>query len=132
MPRYLNPLGAQELAALQYIADNGPLTVREMTDQYGAIHGLARTTLLTTMENLRKKGYLERTEGPHGFVYNNVSPKEQMLEGLVKEFVQGSLGGSLSPFVAYITNAKGLSKGEIEQLKQIVDSFDEDKGEASQ
>jgi len=131
MPRYLNPLGAQELAALQFIADNGPLTVREMTDQYGAIHGLARTTLMTTMENLRKKGYLERSEGPNGFVYHNVAPKEQMLEGLVKEFVQGSLGGSLSPFVAYITNAKGLSKEEIEQLKKIVNNFDEKNGEES-
>ena len=131
MPRYLNPLGAQELAALRFIADNGPLTVREMTDQYGVVHGLARTTLLTTMENLRKKGYLERSESPNGFVYRNVAPKEQMLEGLVKEFVQGSLGGSLSPFVAYITNAKGLSKEEIEQLKHIVDSFEENKDEAS-
>ena len=131
MPRYLNPVGAQELAALQYIADNGPLTVREMTDQYGAIHGLARTTLLTTMENLRKKGYLVRSEGPHGFVYSNVAPKEQMLEGLVKEFVQGSLGGSLSPFVAYITNAKGLSKEEIEALKQIVNGLDDAKDEAA-
>jgi len=121
-------LGAQELEALRHITDHGPLTVRQMTDQYGAANGLARTTLLTTMENLRKKGYLTREATDNGNVYTAVQPKEQMLETLVQDFVQKSLAGSLSPFVAYITRSRGLSDQEVDQLKQLVQELDKDGG----
>ncbi|MEO7715395.1 MAG: BlaI/MecI/CopY family transcriptional regulator [Capsulimonas sp.] len=118
-------LGAQELEALRHIADHGPLTVRQMTETYGRTHSLARTTLLTTMENLRKKGFVTRQATEAGFSYTAAQPKEQVLESLVQEFVQRSLGGSLAPFVAYITRAQGLTDAEANQLKLLVQDLEQ-------
>jgi predicted transcriptional regulator len=39
---------------------------------------------------------------------------------LVQRFVEGTLGGSLSPFVAYLAENPDLTKGEIEQLQELL------------
>jgi len=39
---------------------------------------------------------------------------------LVREFVDKSLRGSLSPFVAYLTEEAHLTDKELSELKQIV------------
>jgi predicted transcriptional regulator len=51
-----------EVTLLRYILDNQPVTVRQVADYMTEQHGLARTTVLTHMERLRKRHILERTE----------------------------------------------------------------------
>jgi predicted transcriptional regulator len=47
--------GDQELALLTWLAERPAITVGEVAEQYGAARGLARSTVLTMMERLRKK-----------------------------------------------------------------------------
>ncbi len=113
-------LGDQELALLRYVTDHAPVTVREAAAQFGEPHGLARTTILTMMERLRVKNYLSRSKDGGAFQYQPVVAKTELMQSLVKEFVEKSLGGSLSPFVAFLTDAK-LSEREISELRKLVD-----------
>src|SRR4029450_11271739 len=53
-------LGEQEMDLLQYVAENAPGAVRQAAEGFGQPRGLARTTVLTVMERLRRKGYLTR------------------------------------------------------------------------
>ena len=53
-------IGEQELALLRHIADRGSATVGEAADEFGAARNLARSTVLTMMERLRRKGHLAR------------------------------------------------------------------------
>ena len=55
-------IGDQELALLQYIDEHAPATVGEVASGYGEARGLARSTVLTMMERLRAKGYLQRQQ----------------------------------------------------------------------
>jgi predicted transcriptional regulator len=116
-------LGDQELEVLRFIADHGPLSVGEAARRFGESRGLARTTILTMMERLRKKGYLGRTKSNGAFQYACRAPKSELLRGLVQEFVEKTLDGSLSPFVAYLADAKGLSDEELAELKRQVDEM---------
>jgi predicted transcriptional regulator len=116
-------LGSQELELLQFIADHGPLTVGEAARRFGEERGLARSTILTVMERLRKKGYLDRTRESGGFQYVSRLPKSELLQGLVERFVEETLGGSLSPFVAYLADAKGLSEEEIAELRRLLEEM---------
>ena len=114
-------LGDQELALLRYVTDHAPVTVREAAAQFGEPHGLARTTILTMMERLRQKNYLTRFKEQGAFQYKPVVAKTELMQSLVKDFVEKSLGGSLSPFVAYLSEAK-LSEREIADLRKMLDT----------
>ncbi len=117
-------LGDQELSLLRYVTDHAPITVREVADQFGETQGLARTTILTMMERLRKKNYLTRRKDQGAFQYLPVVAKTELMQTLVQDFVEKTLGGSLSPFVAYLTESKGLSEREMGELRKLVAAKD--------
>jgi predicted transcriptional regulator len=116
-------LGKQELELLRYVTDNSPVTVREASDGFGTPRGLARTTILTVMERLRKKGYLTRRRKSSSFEYLPAVSKQDLMLGLVQDFVEKTLDGSLTPFVAYIAKNKGLSESEIDELRKLIGSL---------
>jgi len=121
------PLGELELEVLRFVADHAPCTVREVSEGFAEPRGLARTTVLTVMERLRRKGYLARRKGASAFSYSPASGKGDVMHDVVKDFVEKTLGGSLTPFVAYLAKTRGLSEVEVDQLNELVRSMDEEK-----
>ncbi len=120
-------LGDQELEVLRFISDRAPVTVREVADEWGAPRGRARTTILTMMERLRKKGFLirEGADGEGSFRYHPAVAPQAVLQNLVRDFIQKTLGGSLSPFVAYLADTpEGLSETEVAELRKVVADMD--------
>ncbi len=113
-----------ELAILTYIQDHHPATVREVADHFARTNEYARTTVLTLMERLRQKGYLERDEGTGAHRYTPLVQKADLQQTLVRDFVERSLGGSLSPFVAFLSQGAKLSTEELEELKALVKGMD--------
>jgi len=118
------PLGDQQLELLRFVSENAPITVGEMAKLYGTPRGLARTTILTVMERLRTKGYLSRRKVDGIFQYSPRIEQGDLLKGLVGEFVQRSLGGSLSPFVTYLADSGRLSDREVSELRRMVESLE--------
>ena len=126
------PLGDQELDTLRFIAERAPISVGEVAKDYGMPRGLARTTILTVMERLRSKGYLSRKQMKGVYRYSPKLDHAHVLSNLVGDFVQRSLGGSLSPFVTYMADSGGLNESEIEHLKRMVEALEARTGEASE
>jgi len=116
-------LGDQELDVLRFVAENAPISVGEVAERYGEPRGLARTTILTVMERLRRKGYLARRKDGRAFRYTPRVAASDLMRGLVREFVEKTLGGSLSPFVAYLAEAKDLTEEEVEELRRLLDEL---------
>lgn len=117
----LKPLGDQELALMQWLADRGGATVGEAAEEYGAPRGLARSTVLTMMERLRGKGHLERRPVDGVFRYESAASSSELLQGVVASFVEKTLGGSLSPFVTYLSEAPvEVSASELAELEALV------------
>ena len=112
-------IGKEELVVYQFVQERGPVTVRQVADHF-ADAGKARTTVLTVMERLREKGLLEREKSGGAFQYRPVLESGVVMKSLVGDFVQQVLGGSLAPFVAYMSEAKELSSDELKELKKIV------------
>jgi len=120
------PLGDQELDVLRFVSDRAPVTVGEVAREWGEPRGLARTTILTMMERLRKKNFLvrESREGENTFEYRPAVQKADLMRSLVADFVERTLGGSLTPFVAYLNDARSLSPHEREELRRLVEEMD--------
>ncbi|HLK56332.1 MAG TPA: BlaI/MecI/CopY family transcriptional regulator [Chthonomonadaceae bacterium] len=115
-----SPLGELELEVLRYIAERRALTVGEVTEGFGVPRHLARTTVQTVMERLWKKGYLVREQQPGVYRYSAQEAQESVLRGLVHDFVEKTLAGSLSPFVAYLSETQEVSPQEFEELQKLV------------
>ena len=117
-------LGEQEIEVLRYISQRGQISVREVATYFEEQKGLARTTVLTVMERLRKKGYLSRAKKDGLFVYSEKVETENVLKSRVEDFVEKTLGGSISPLLSYFAEHKNISSDELGKLQEILKSFD--------
>ena len=114
------PLGSTELDILRYIGDHHPISVGETAEHVARTTGQARTTVLTTMERLRRKGHLTRKRVKGVYRYSPKVAKDALLRGLVKNFVDTALGGSVSPFVAFLSEGGSISEDDLDTLKRLV------------
>ena len=116
-------IGRAEMDILRYIADHHPASVRDVAEHLSATKGHVRTTALNVMERLRQKGYLKRRKINGVFQYSPCLPTAELLRSLVREFVHRTLGGSVSPFVAYLTHEGKLSGEELAELRALVEDL---------
>ncbi len=95
-------LGEQELELLRFVTAHAPVSLAQVSEQFGATRGLARTTIHTVLERLRQKGHLTREKRDGIFHYLPCRPQGEVLTDLMTNFFQRTLGGSCKPFVTYL------------------------------
>lgn len=123
-------IGDQELALLTFIAERGSATVGEIAEQFGGPRNLARSTVLTMMERLRQKRRLTRKRVDGVFRYSSPNTRKDVLHEVVTDFVEKTLGGSLSPFAAYLTQSADVSDEELAELERVVASLQKQRKES--
>jgi predicted transcriptional regulator len=122
-------LGDQELALLRYITERSPVTAGEVAAGFGEPNGLARSTVETMMERLRKKGCLNRSRQDGVFRYTTTMAPQELMTGLVRQFVEQTLAGSLLPFVNYFSQQNRLSATELRELERMVEKLQSPESE---
>ena len=125
--RFFSPA---EWEVLQFVTERHPITAREVAEHFAQTRQWARTTVLTLLERLRVKGYLERDESGVVHQFAPSAPRPELMSSVVRDFVQKALGGSVSPFMAYLAQEATLSSAELDELKRIVQELDERKEDA--
>jgi predicted transcriptional regulator len=124
------PVGEQELALLHHLAERGAASVGEVAETFGRERGWARSTVLTMMERLRRKGLLTRRVIDGVYRYRAKSSAAALLTGAVRRFVERHLAGSVSPVVAYLTEATDVSDEDLKELKAIVRRLEAERRES--
>jgi predicted transcriptional regulator len=121
-------IGDRELALLRFVGERGPVTVAQAAAGFGQPRGLARSTVLTMMERLRKKGHLSRrqVEGVYRYA-TRTTPGAAVLHA-VQTFVDRTLAGSITPFVAYLTERKSVSDQELAELEALLAKLHRERG----
>jgi predicted transcriptional regulator len=118
-----------ELEVLRYVQDHAPITARQAAEHFAATRQAARTTVLTLLERLRAKGQVAREKDGSVYVYAPSVPKAEVQRALVRDFIERALGGSLSPFVAYLSREAEVTEDELAELKRLVSELDERREE---
>jgi BlaI family penicillinase repressor len=113
-------LGKVELELLQQVSRLQPVSVRVLVEELADSSGQARTTVQTTLERLRRKGFLRRRKLGGVNHYSAKVPVTDLLPRLVGDFVKKMLGGSVSPFVSYMQEQDQIDAEELAQLKSLV------------
>jgi predicted transcriptional regulator len=118
-------LGELEARVLQLVWEHQPCTERQVWDLVQRERAAARTTVLKTIQRLEAKGLLLRETNAGPILWRAAIDQRRALPELVGRFVDGVLGGSAGPLVAYLAGQKQLSPKDVAALKKIADKLDE-------
>ena len=83
-------LAPQELAVMKVVWSKGSATVRDVYETLREARPLAYTTVMTTMNILETKGFLEKTRDDRAFRYTPTRSRHQVVGAMVKDFPRKS------------------------------------------
>ena len=128
----MNPnisIGQEELAVIRFVEQHQPIEGSEIARELGKATGKARTTILTMVERLRRKGLLKRRKVKGRFQYSLKAAANLLQDLLVEEFVEKTLGGSTLPFLSYMVRQSDLSDLEFAELQRIASELAKGRNE---
>lgn len=99
-------------------AARGPLRVREVADELNQNRPLAFNTVQTVMENLFRKGWLNRQKSGRAYWYVTVRSREDYVAGLLGE----ALAVAQDPAATLVRLVEDLEPREIAQLRVALDA----------
>ena len=119
MAKPLPSLGEYEIQVLRLVWQHQPCTERQLSDLIQKDRGVARTTVLKTVQRLEAKGVLVRVPGETPIRFRAAVDEKRLLPALIGRFVEGVLGGSAGPLVAYLADSQKLSDKDLKTLRAI-------------
>jgi BlaI family penicillinase repressor len=114
------PLAPRELAIMKVIWDRRRATVRDVYEALREEGPTAYTTVMTMMNILERKRHLRKRARGRSFVYEPSRPKEQVLRGMVREFVKRVFDGSAEPLLVHLLEDRRLSEKDLEELARKI------------
>jgi len=109
-----------ELEILKVIWQRGAATVREVYDDLSARRKIAYTTVLTMMGVLEHKGHLRRKAGDRAYVYRPVAPQDQIVQGMVDEFVNRVFDGSAGSLLMHLVGGRKIEPEELDEIEKLL------------
>ena len=113
----MHGFGDLEAVIMDRVWDHdGPVTVREVFEELQAERVIAYTTVMTTMDNLHRKGWLARVKEGKAYRYTATASREEYSARLMREALDdgGDTQAVLSHFVAQMDGE------ESEVLRAVV------------
>ena len=118
-------LTPQELAIMKVVWKLETATVRDIYEQLRERRDVAYTTVLTMMKILEHKGYVKKTRVERAFVYRPTRPRQQVLGGMVREFIDRVFDGASRPMLLHLVKETRLSEKERKALLRAIEEVDE-------
>jgi predicted transcriptional regulator len=103
----------------QVWAHGGPVTVRDLYDELRETRPIAYTTVMSTMDNLYRKGWLARERDGKAYRYTAVASGEEYSARLMREALAeaGDTEAVLSHFV------EAMDGEQAEALRAVLDKL---------
>ena len=114
-------LGAVEARFADIIWQNEPLTTQQLIRLCEEQLKWKRTTTYTVLGRLAERG-LFRNDG--GQVTACLT-RDEFYAHQSYQYVEDSFDGSLPAFLAAFTARKGLTSAEVEEIRRLIDSYEE-------
>ncbi len=114
-------LTEQELEIMKVIWDLGSVTVRQVYEALRQHRQIAYTTVMTMMGILEGKKHLRRRKEGRAFIYEPVRPKQQVIAGMLEDFVNRVFNGSARPLVLSLAKDRKLSSQDLEEIARLLD-----------
>ncbi len=110
----------QELEIMKIVWRLEKATVRDVYEALLERRKIAYTTVMTMMKILEQKQYLKKTQEDRAYVYKPTRPKQQVIRGMVREFVDRVFNGSAQPLLLHLVEDRRLTEMELREIERAI------------
>ena len=110
---------------MKVVWDLETATVRDVYERLRSSRDVAYTTILTMMKILEQKGYVKKSRADRAFVYRPTHPRQQVLGGMVREFLDRVFDGASRPMLLHLVKEATLSDKERKALLRAIEEVEE-------
>jgi predicted transcriptional regulator len=116
-----------ELAVLQVLWEQGPATIRQLTDAlYPPSRGADApyATVQKLLERLEGKGHVRRDRSTHAHVFSAVTSRDTLVGHRLRVMAEKLTGGLMTPLLTHLLRAETLTPEERRELRALMDELD--------
>jgi len=111
---------ALELEILKILWRDGPATVRLVRQALAPDRELAHTSVITMMNIMVDKGYLDRKKVRGSYVYRPLISEKATTRRMLKDLVNRAFDGSAAAVVLNLLETSELDEREIRQIRDLL------------
>jgi BlaI family transcriptional regulator, penicillinase repressor len=119
-PRHAT-LTPQELEIMKLVWARGSATVRDVYEDLLQCRKIAYTTVMTMMKIMEAKGYLKKRRADRAFVYRPAHPKNQLIGGMVREFMDRVFNGSAEPLLVHLVKTRRIRLKDLQKMARMIE-----------
>jgi len=101
--------------------DNEPVNSTKLVELCKEGLGWSKATTYTVIRRLSERGVVKNENA----VVTALVSKEEAQKARLEEMVEETFEGSMPAFIAAFSRSKKLSRSEVDQLKALIDSYEE-------
>lgn len=116
-----------ELAILQLLWNNGPLSVKDVHEALDRDKPIVYTTVLKTMQVMMEKEMVDRTSEGRKHIYRAIIAQTATQDKLLDSFLNKTFSGSAKNLVMRALGKHTPNKEELEELKTYINSLESPK-----
>src|SRR5262245_9003714 len=114
-----------ELQVLKALWDRGPGTVREVQDLLeGQGQEWTRSTVITLLQRLEKKGYVASDRSRFAFVFRAAVSREEVMHQRMEELAEDLAEGEALPLVLAFARRHRFTDAEIERFRGMIEEME--------
>lgn len=101
--------------------ENEPVNSTELVKLCKQQLGWSKATTYTVIRRLAERGVLKNENA----IVTSLISKEEAQASRLNEMVEETFEGSMPAFIAAFSRSKKLSRREVDQLKELIDNYEE-------
>ena len=102
--------------------ENEPVNSTKLVELCKRQLGWSKATTYTVIRRLSERGVLKN----ENTIVSSLVSKEDAQKSRLNEMVEETIEGSMPAFIAAFSKSKKLTRSEVDQLKALIDSYEEE------
>jgi predicted transcriptional regulator len=116
-----------ELAVLEVLWEQGPATIRRITDTLYPQGGSAHyATVQKLLDRLAAKNFVTRERSPAAHTFAAAVDREDLIGRRLQATAEKLCGGSMTPLLMHLVRARRLTSRERMELRTLIDHLDQE------
>ncbi|MDM3869896.1 BlaI/MecI/CopY family transcriptional regulator [Porticoccus sp. W117] len=124
----MNEISDAELEVMKVLWSQSPLSANEVVDCLSKTKTWHEKTVKTLLSRLVKKQVVNFHKDGRRYLYFPLLEKSEYRQKASKNFINKLFSGRLAPFVSGFSQSEGLSKEDLEELKQLIQQWENSDG----